>query len=108
MDSMTLPVEELPCLPSEIEQELADLARGVLPPKLNFAPLRKAAVDRALAELGFAPPRTSWVLDIRGFRVAFELSWDKANRAFCFARWWKADRFRRIVNRLYPVARFAR
>lgn len=81
---MTLPVEELPCLPSEIEQELADLARGVLPPKLNFAPLRKATVDRALAELGFAPLGTSWVLHLRGFRVAIELFRDKANRAFCF------------------------
>lgn len=81
---MALPVEELPYLPSEIEQELADLARGVLPPKLNFAPLRKATVDRALAELGFAPLRTSWVRDIGDFRVAIEVFRDKANRAFRF------------------------
>lgn len=84
MEPVHLPVEELPFLPSEIEQELADLARGVLPPKLNFPPLRKATVDRALADLGFATLGTSWVLDIRGFRVAVELFRDKANRAFCF------------------------
>ena len=82
MDWQHLPVEEAACLPNEIEQELADLARGVLPPKLNFAPLRKATVDRALAELGLTRLGTAWALDIRGFRVALDLFRDKSNRAF--------------------------
>lgn len=83
MEPKHLPVEEAPCLSNEIEQELADLARGVLPPKLNFAPLRKATVDRALAELGFARLGTSWVLDLCDFRVAVDVFRDKSNRSFC-------------------------
>jgi hypothetical protein len=83
MEPQHLPVEEEPYLWAEIEQEMADLARGVLPPKLKFAPLRKATIDRALAELGFTQLGTSWVHDLRGFRVAVEVVRDKANRSFC-------------------------
>lgn len=84
MESQHLPVEEVAYLPNEIQQELADLARGALPPKLSFAPLRKVTVDQALAELGFARMGTSWTLDIRSFRVAIEVFRDKSNRAFSF------------------------
>lgn len=84
MELQHLPVEELAYLPAEIERELADLARGILPPKLNFSPLRQATLDRALAELGFARLGASWVLDIGDFRVAIEVFRDKANRAFSF------------------------
>ena len=83
MESQHLPVEEAAYLWAEIEQEMADLARGVLPPKLKFAPLRKATIDRALVELGFTQLGTSWVLDLRGFRVAVEVFRDKSNRSFC-------------------------
>jgi hypothetical protein len=83
MDMDHLPVEEAAYLLTEIEQEMADLARGVLPPKFKFAPLRKATIDRALAELGFTQLGASWVLDLRGFRVAVEVFRDKSNRSFC-------------------------
>lgn len=79
-----LPLAQEPVLPEEIEQELADLAKGVLQPKLNFASLRKKTLDLALAELGFQRLGSGYCRELDGFMVAIDITRHNANRALCF------------------------
>lgn len=77
-----LPLADRPVTDEEIQRELADLAKGIVPPKSRFADLRKAILDPALFELGFGKQGNGFVRQSGGFTAAMEIARDKGGRAF--------------------------
>jgi hypothetical protein len=81
-DWRDLPPADQPFLPDEIQQEIEALAKGILPPRLNFARFRKAILDPVLLELGFWRQGIGFCREIDAFMVSLQLMRDKSNRAF--------------------------
>lgn len=81
-DWRDLPLADQPYLPDEIQLELEELAQGILPPKVNFARLRKSILDPALLDLGFRKQGNGFCREIDPFMASLELMRDKSNRSF--------------------------
>lgn len=81
-DWRNLPLADRPVTDEEIQQELEDLTKGILPPKLNFTRLRKAILDPVLLELGFREHDIGFCRELDAFMVSIEIMRDKSNRSF--------------------------
>lgn len=81
-DWLDLPLADQPVSDEEIQLELEDLAKGIVPPKVDFARLRKSILDPALLDLGFQRQGKGFCREIDAFMGSLEVMRDKSNRAF--------------------------
>lgn len=81
-DWRDLPLADQPFLSDEIQQEIEDLAKGILPPNLNFARLRKSILDPVLTDLGFRRQGTGFCREMDAIMASLEVTRDKSNRSF--------------------------
>ncbi|QIG53385.1 hypothetical protein G6N82_03790 [Altererythrobacter sp. BO-6] len=71
-----------PLSDEDIQLELEDLAKEIVPPKVDFARLRKSILYPALLDLGFQRQGTGFCREIGAFMASLEVIRDKSNRAF--------------------------
>ena len=81
-DWLDLPLADEPVSDQEIQLELEDLAKGIVPPKVDFARLRKSILDPALLDLGFQRQSSAFCREIDAIMASLEVMRDKSNRAF--------------------------
>ncbi|MGQ7828616.1 hypothetical protein [Altererythrobacter sp. Z27] len=81
-DWSDLPLADQPVSENDILQDLEDLGKGIVPPKLNFASLRKSILEPALFELGFHRQGIGYCKEFDAFIASIEIMRSKDNRAF--------------------------